>query len=200
MLNIIVALKTEAAPLIEGLSLVRQKNNTTAYPVYSGPCVKLGISGLGKSNARELTRLLLEEDDPDSQFNASDWLNFGVAGSANWAVGDLVQAQIVTEVSTGASWELGSRANLQLSAAHVYTVQTPQLVYQSDRVYDMELAGMLSVLSDRDLLGRASSLKLISDGPGRRAGTLTKNDVHQLIQSRKKAILTAVRIIYPEIS
>jgi hypothetical protein len=199
VLNIVVALKAEAAPLIEGLSLVRRVENT-GYPVYSGPCAKLGISGLGSNNARELTRLLLNEEDSGHRNNAGHWLNFGIAGSVDRNVGDLVQAHLVTEVSTGQSWKLGARDVLHLSAAHIYTVQAPQLVYQNNRVYDMEVAGMLSVLSDRGLLGRTSSLKLISDGPGTPANTLRKNDIHQLIQNRKKDILTAVKTLYPEVS
>jgi hypothetical protein len=199
VLNIVVAMKAEAAPLIEGFSLLRRDENT-AYPIYSGSRVKLGICGLGSDNARELTRLLLNEADPHHQIDASHWINFGIAGSADRKVGDLVQAHCVTDASTGQAWELGVRDTLQLSAAHVFTVRIPQLVYQRDRVYDMEVAGMLSELSGRELLGRTSSLKLISDGPGAPADNLTKNEIHQLIQNRKKDILTAVKVLYPEAS
>ncbi len=207
MLNIITALKVEAAPLIEGLSLKPQP--LSKHSIFSGCGVQLGISGPGCANARALTRYFLGRQNPENQNPESHnpeyqreltyWLNFGIAGSAVWEIGDLVLAHTVTDQSpgkTGKNWTLGNGINLNLPGAHICTVESPQAAYQGHNVYDMETAGMISVLSDWNLLERAFIVKIISDGPSKPVKSLTKQDLQQMIHGRKKDILAITEKIY----
>ena len=95
---------------------------------------------------------------------------------------------------------MANNINMNLSTAHICTVQSPRMSYQPHKVYDMETAGMISTLSEHDFLNHTIVLKLISDGPGKSSDTLTKNDIQQLIHSRKKDILTVIKNMYPALT
>ncbi|WP_423909350.1 hypothetical protein [Candidatus Spongiihabitans sp.] len=202
MLNIITALKAEAAPFIEGLSLKQQPLSKRL--IFSGCGIQLAISGPGCTNARALTSYFLgrhnpENQNPEHQRELTYWLNFGIAGSAAWEIGDLVLAHTVTDQSpgkTGQIWTLENGINLNLPGAHICTVESPQATYYGHNVYDMETAGMISVLSDRNLLGRAFIVKIISDGPSKPVESLTKQDLQQMIHGRKKDILAITEKIH----
>lgn len=200
MLNIITALKVEAAPLIEGFSLERQPSSK--HSIFSGSGVQLGISGLGCENARALTHYFLQQHNSEYQCESTYWLNFGIAGSAVWEIGDLVLANTVTEqasAKTGKSeknWSLKKFINLDLPDAHICTVEAPQVTYHGGNVYDMEAAGIISVLSSRNLLERALVVKMISDGPSRAVESLTKQCLQQMIHDKKKDILAITEKIY----
>lgn len=201
MLNIITALKVEAAPLIEGLSLKPQR--ASKHRIFSGGGVQLGISGPGCANARALTRYFLSARSSEHQCALTCWLNFGIAGSAVWEIGDLVLARTVTDQSAGKTeqnWTLKNSIDLNLpgvhTGAHICTVASPQSTYQGYNVYDMETAAMISVLSDWNLLERAFFVKIISDGPSRPVESVTKQSVQQMIDGRKKDILAITEKIY----
>lgn len=197
MLNIITALKIEAAVLIEGLSL--QPLRLSKHSIFAAHGVRLGISGPGCANARELTDYFLEARHDAHQHESTYWLNFGIAGSAGWVLGELVLAHTVSLQSsgkTGQRWTLKNSCQLNLPGAHICTVASPQETYQGHNVYDMEAAGIVSVLSEWDLLARAFFVKIISDGPSMPVESLTKQGLQQMIAERKKDILAITEKVY----
>lgn len=199
MLNIITALKAEAAPIIAGLSL-KPLPLSADYCIFSGHGVRLGISGMGCDKVGILTDYFLAQNNPAYRHETVYWLNFGMAGSAVWKIGELVLAKTVTEQSTGKIWTLGlginSGINFNLPTGHICTVQSPQAICQGNKVYDMEASGMVSLLSERNLLEHTFIVKIISDGPSRPLESLTKHDLQHTLNDRKKEILAITRKIY----
>ncbi|WP_424946897.1 hypothetical protein [Candidatus Spongiihabitans sp.] len=169
--------------------------------IFSGCGVQLGISGPGCTNAQALTDYFLQRHSSENQNpELTYWLNFGIAGSAAWEIGELVRAHTVTDQATGKNWTLGNGINLNLPGAHICTVASPQAACHGRHVYDMEAAGIISALSERDLLARAQfrifCVKIISDGPSKPVESLTKQDIQQMIHGRKKDILAIAQKIY----
>ena len=84
MINLVVALKAEARPLIRYYGL-HDRHPDTAFPVYQGTGMTLIVSGPGKVAAASATAWL---QDAVNREQRSAWLNIGIAGHAAYAVGD----------------------------------------------------------------------------------------------------------------
>ncbi len=199
MLNIITALPAEAAPIIAGLSL-KPLPSSEGYSIFCGHGIRLGISGMGCANASILTNCFLMQGNPTYQHKRAYWLNFGIAGSAGWEIGELVLAHSITEQSTGKTWTLDYDTycdiNLNLPTAQICTVDMPQTNYQGNNVYDMEAAGIVSSLCDSNVFDDVFFLKMISDGANRPLESLTKHDIKQMLNDRAEYILAAIENIY----
>ncbi len=195
MLHIITAFKTEAAPIIDDLSL-KPDAVPGKYARYSKPGVRLGICGKGYHNARGIVRYLQSLDVCGNQNEPTVWMNFGIAGSAHWKTGEMVLAGSVMAQSGGKKWIMKNSDILNLPIANICSVDSPQENYQTDLVYDMEAAGIVSRLSDSTPPGRIFLLKLICDGPDMPASALTKSRIQRLIQTRKDDIIAAARILH----
>jgi hypothetical protein len=171
-LNIIVAHKPEAQGLINGLSMVRDRDYPN-HAVYAGANVKLGICGTGYQRCRAMTEILKcglppsSSPDADGQFDF--WLNYGTAGSSEFKAGELIIADSVIYPSMSRQWGLDNFPVFfscsALNQARVCTVDNVEETYKGSSVYEMEAAGMLSVLEEAGCLQRALVLKLVSDGP-----------------------------------
>ena len=169
-LNILIAHKPEAQGIIKQFSLARD----TDYPehaIYIGEHIKLGICGTGYQRCQAMTEMLYSQSslspflDKESDF----WLNYGTAGTSEFSVGELVVAKSVVYPSISRQWELNNLLdgvlNSILNLGVVRTVDSVDEAYKGSEVYEMEAAGMLSVLEEIGCLQRAVVLKLVSDGP-----------------------------------
>jgi len=192
VLNIITAYKSEATPIIDALNLSPFSGNGQ-FPLYTRPGIRLGISGMGCHNAQRLVRYL--QDSPGCKIETETWINFGIAGSADWEPGELVLAESVIDQSSGEKWILKHVVALNLPRACLCTVKSPQNDYDNNRVYDMEAAGIVSLLSDSKCCHSLVILKLISDGPENPVGKLTQNAIRKLIQTKKDDIIAAIQSI-----
>ncbi len=197
MLNIITALQAEAAPIIEGLALTPSPKPLVAgHAIFCADGVRLGISGMGCANAGILTDYFLADN--KRPYEPVYWLNFGIAGSAVQEIGNLILVQTVTAQSSGKTWTLAEikGINLNLPTAPLCTVTSPQTTYQGNNIYDMEAAGIVSLLSDRHALEQLFCVKIISDGPDSPLESLTKQDIRNMLNDRKKDILAVTEKIY----
>ena len=169
-LNIIVAHKPEAQGIINGMSMERDRK-CPEHAIYAGENIKLGICGTGYQRCRAMTKILQSGSSPSMSAGGrfDFWLNYGIGGSAGFGVGELVLADAVMYPPMSRQWQLNHFTGLfegsVLNQATVCTVDTIEESYTSNRVYDMEAAGMLSILEETACLHRVAVLKLVSDGP-----------------------------------
>lgn len=209
MLTVIAAFKREAAPIIRHYSL-QATNDYAGYRVFKGCGIRLGISGAGVDNVRQLTQVFLAADQAGSA-RTGWWLNFGIAGSGAWPVGSMVFADTVLYPATGERWSLntefiggnirtnstwmndrGRNNSRTINTAVISTVDSPDSDYRHELVYEMEAAGMLSELSDRQVRETTLVAKLISDGPCLPLEYLNKDMVDRLIHRNAAEILKVV--------
>ena len=192
--NVIVAFEAEAKPLVDSFSLVKcmdREMNDTHFTIYQGDDMRLVISGMGIEKAQMATKMMLEDD------LGGRWLNFGVAGSAGYSVGELVWINEVVEPVSGVAWKLLNPADGLNSYARLYSVARPQFQYQGDVIYDMEAAGIACSLSEAGRLDQLSCLKLISDGPDN-SERLHLKEIKRLIRDSATSIANEIKLILDE--
>lgn len=175
MINIVTAFAGEARPFIDALSL-DPRPGRGPFAVYQRGDVRLIISGMGVGGAEAATRFLGGRADA-----ADRWLNFGIAGSAQFEVGRLVVARRVCGPSSGESWRCYRPPALDWPAAVVRSVERIETAYAKPGVYDMEAAGICRALGPRRCAAQLSCIKLVSDGPHRPASRLDKKTVRAML-------------------
>ena len=199
MLNIVVAFKDEARSLINLLSLRPQQPpvGSKTFPLYECGDARLIISGIGAGNAEAAARFLCERSGSnDAPIRAPiRWLNFGIAGSAQFDIGDVVVASRIRRQSCGEQWSCHRPPATGLPDALVRTVEQPETDYAQSGVYDMEAAGICRALSE-SRAGELCCIKLVTDGPGRPASRLKMKMVRAMLDSSRpqlSALLGALK-------
>ena len=183
MLNIVVAFKDEARPLINLLSLRPQQPppvGSKTFPLYECGDTRLIISGIGAGNAEAAARFLCERSGADDA--PIRWLNFGIAGSAQFDIGDVVVASRIRRQSCGEQWSCHRPPATGLPDALVRTVEQPETDYAQSGVYDMEAAGICRALSE-SRAGELCCIKLVTDGPGHPASRLKMKTARAMLDS-----------------
>ncbi|MDD9857011.1 MAG: hypothetical protein OXU96_03010 [Gammaproteobacteria bacterium] len=175
MINIVAAFAGEARPFIDALSLGLQPG-CGPFVVYERGDARLIISGMGVDSAEAAVRFLSDRAD-----TANRWLNFGIAGSAQFGLGMLVVARRVCGPSSGESWRCYRPPALSWPDAVVRSVERPETAYAKSGVYDMEAAGICRALGPRRCAAELSCIKLITDGPGRPASRLDKKTIRAML-------------------
>ncbi|NKB77890.1 MAG: hypothetical protein GKR96_12870 [Gammaproteobacteria bacterium] len=190
MLKILVAFKSEAIPLIAHFGLSRN-DCVDRYPLYASEYVKLIICGIGSKNALRATTILSEYGRDSDR-----WLNFGVAGSGGYVIGDFVVGGRVLDFITGDQWSLASCEDADLQVGEICCVNEVQKTYRGDTVYDMESAGFLRGLDVIGATQKGICLKLISDGPTN-ADILTLKSIKQLMHNRTSELTQILYKLFP---
>ena len=184
MLNLLVALPAEAKPLIRHLKLQRQQPDGD-FPLYQRDAIQLLLTGPGKEAAYKATRYLHAIADTN---DALFWVNIGIAGHPNAAIGDALLMHCIHDQATGRVWSLPTVPNLPLPQADLITVNEPADEYPENAVFDMEAAGMMAALSLYQQLDRAVVLKVISDNNSHPTSKINGRLVKSLLQNQLSTI------------
>lgn len=181
-INWVVALRPEAAPLIEKFGL--QQAVAGLYPVFENASgdTRLVVSGPGKLNAAAATATLASIEnrmEPD----ARGWVNFGIAGSGDRGFGGIRIAGKVTDEGTGVSrypaavWP----KKYDLPKGTVLTVEKPTDSYPPDgTLVEMEASGFMTAALRDSTLELCQVLKVVSDDPDHPIEQIDKNLVRKL--------------------
>lgn len=173
----IVAMSSEARPLVRYFNLLLQES--TPFPLYtnSNENLQLTVSGIGKRRAfdalKYLTQLPKYADD-------SAWINIGIAGHKNLPLGKCVLAHTVIDDSSGQKYHPILPADLPFPAVVVKTVADPVNDYPDDCAYDMEAAGFYSFIRHHPSIP-IQIVKIISDNSYYPTRTISNKFVTQLI-------------------
>ena len=184
MMNLVVALKAEARPLIRHYELQHRHANTT-FPVYLGTDVALVVSGPGKAAAAAATAWLQELTQGNK---ANAWLNIGIAGHATCAVGDARIANRVTEQATNKSWYPPQVHELDIATSRLLTVDSPENDYPVDTLYDMEAAGFYPAACRFSTSELVQCFKVVSDNRQHANTKISAKHCEQLVGSQLKTI------------
>ena len=186
MLNLLVAHHAEASPFIKRYGLTRVADSDD-LDYLENETVRLLIVGQGKDKCRiSILRFIkevpcLEQD---------RWMNFGIAGSSQFSVGELVRGASIegSEYETHAlvDWPTNG-ADQNMPGAVIRTVVKPERNYKESGVYDMECAELFALLRQHDYHKHFWVLKLVTDGPAQSVDKLRKREMTDLI--RKKALV-----------
>ena len=95
-LNIVVAMKAEARPLIDRFELTLSSPKHGRFPIYENGHIVLIVSGIGSANAQEAVQCLACHC---ARKGVSAWLNIGVAGHGSINVGQGFLADCISLIA-----------------------------------------------------------------------------------------------------
>jgi len=183
MLVILVAHHAEAAVFLEHYDLKLDQNSSGNCRYVSGQ-VRLLITGEGKENVQYILEKELAICETETEMI---WLNFGVAGSSQHAVSDIVE---VTKLAPGSSSDSFKALNLRQKdlslATSCRSFLVPQETYPERGVIDMEAYYIAKTLQSAGLLENMSVIKLVVDGPSNPMAELSVNQLKSRINHARR--------------
>jgi nucleoside phosphorylase len=195
MLNIVTAHYLEATPFIDYYRLSRQQSDAGQL-YYENRGIRLLITGQGRKNClHSLKRYCAAVANNHRDW----WINFGVAGSSQYPVGEMVQVEQI-EARGVAEISLVTITELDMPLVLDHSVHTVETEYSKSGVYEMEAMTIAQLLEQSESLDRLLVIKLISDGPLQSAASNTKSKLKNLIKSHSDSIAAASDIILQQIN
>ena len=184
MLNIIVALKCEAKPIINYYGLKRLSGQH-AFPVYENNDIVLTISGWGKIAAAAATSFVHVFKGMRSH---SAWLNIGIAGHCGRAIGQGVLAHKISDAATGKNWYPPMIIDVPCELENLLTVDKVEENFHENAVYEMEAAGFYETASRFSTAELIHCYKVISDNKLSSVSGISADVVTKLVENKMQDI------------
>ncbi|MBX2869280.1 MAG: hypothetical protein KTR18_11430 [Acidiferrobacterales bacterium] len=186
MLVILVAHHAEGNALIEHYNL-NQDHQDKSGRRFLGEEVCLRIIGQGETNARQS---VIKELAAVSHPGNLHWLNIGIAGSAEWRAGSLVEVkQISSDQTTDNALSFTLHQRKLAPPSVCLSVAEPTETYPQSGVVDMESYAIAAELSARSMLNSLTVVKLVADGPENPLNTLNLSDIRRLLDRSRIHII-----------
>ncbi|MFT4565004.1 MAG: adenosylhomocysteine nucleosidase [Gammaproteobacteria bacterium] len=179
-INIVVALPSEARPIIEHLSL-RHERTVGGIKLYQFENVFLVVSGIGKTASAMAVGFLAAMADPEDQHI---WLNVGIAGHASLPIGTSIIAHTVTDHTTGRSLYPSIVFNLPCEGHPVRCFDEPSTDYPFAAICDMESAAFFAAASRFADIEFIQILKIVSDNSEGDMRALDRDTIVSLVKGR----------------
>ena len=154
-----VALPCEARPLIDRYRLKRLDGAAFTRYRNAESSLELVVSGVGKLNA---AIALAHSMGSNSHPEWHAFLNVGIAGSAQFSVGDCVMAHKVIDTATRHVWYPLLMKRSIMPTASLSCYDQPQSIYEAPLI-DMESAGFMHAVSRLACQDQVQLIKIISD-------------------------------------
>jgi len=190
MINIIVATRSEADPVINTLKL---KKVSATLDLYQNKELQLVVSGIGKCNTATACGWLAQKTFNDSAHTDTSvaWLNFGIAGHQSAELGTAFTAHKVTDLANGRVW-FPHRVNTDLASSDITTVDKPLEHYLQDQLHDMEASAFMEAsrrFSDAELV---HAIKVVSDNSTQPLSNVCAKLASQLITNNIEPITNTI--------
>lgn len=192
MICFITAFLAEARPLIQKYKF--EQIQSSSLPIYQSEIGYLGISGMGKKSAAEAVSHLARLAPADSI-----WINVGIAGHRNSAVGTPFLAHKIVDLKTGKNWYPQILFQPVCGTATVFTANRCENKYREGALYEMEASSFYEEAMRVSTVELIHSFKVVSDNavsPAKKvspkiAETLIRKNLNTLDQVISE--LTAIR-------
>ena len=177
--TLLVALKAEAQPLIDHYKLKSAQQHP--FPIYANEQLKIVITAIGKcSSAAALAHTAAFFSILPNHI----WINFGIAGHKDHAIGTAASVSKVISKSNQQTWypNLIKLPNTLVKPLTTYDTVVDD--YVDDTLCDMEAAGFMSAGSSLHIKSECLFVfKIISDTKLANAKNITKNLVAGLVKA-----------------
>ena len=186
--NVVVALRPEADPIIEHFDLKRQ-TSSRRVSIFANAGLTLAVSGLGKSAAANAV-------DDLKRFNSdqvSAWFNIGIAGHQSLDVGEGYLVNRVKDKSTEQTWYPMFVFDHGCSTGIITTVDQVETEYTEPTGYDMEASGFVAAAFRLATVEMVHCYKIVSDNSPATLSKLTPQRVSELVESH---VQTIARLIH----
>jgi nucleoside phosphorylase len=179
VINLVVALASEARPLVRHFRL-SQDREARGFRIYCSDRVRLVVTGVGKMNAAAGVAFLGGRDCSPVQV----WLNVGLAGHRNLAVGTGITAVRITDHTMLRNWYPPRVAFLSGSAAQVTTFDSPVEHYPEGTACDMEASAFFPYATRFSTAELVQCFKVISDNESTGVAVVQVPMAEELIAAR----------------
>ena len=168
MLNMIAATRAEADPVINAMKL---RHAPGSFPLFCSDTTSLVVSGIGKPRAAAACAWLaaMQNIGDDKRTNKHSrarpptvWINFGIAGHSDAAIGSIFTAHKITDHHSGHVW-YPPQIHSPLRTCDLLTVDKPLPSYQPARLHDMEASGFIQIARMFAHAELVQSVKIVSD-------------------------------------
>ena len=175
-INIVVAMKREAFPLISYWDL---KENRDKFYSNKKKKINLIISGIGKKKSEKATKYLGEKTNKNSFF-----VNIGIAGHKDYNLGEITLVSKVTDNKTKYSWYPSLLWKTKMKKTPLITVGFPKIRYTTNHLYDMEASGFFK--GAREFVGpeMVQCIKIISDNKKSSILNISSNKIENWINNK----------------
>jgi nucleoside phosphorylase len=183
-INIVVAMKREATPLINYWNL---KENSKNFYSNKKKKINLIISGIGKKKAEKATIYLGQKT------NNYFFLNIGIAGHKNFKLGEIILISKVTDNKNKYSWYPSLLWKTKIKKSPLMTVIFPKIRYTTNYLYDMEAAGFFK--GARNFVGpeKAQCIKIVSDNKDSSIFKISSKKIENWVYSKTTIINKLVK-------
>lgn len=185
-INIIVAHALEAKALVSMFGLERQQSASNFAQYSNSKNLCLLVSGIGKEAVIQAVTYLGEQQAlDDGELRA--WLNIGIAGHRDAALGRAWIANKITDQSSGANAYPPQLVD-GFSVGSVITVDTPETAYPVNAAYEMEASAFYAQATKYSTAELVQVFKIISDNSENPISELDLKIVPQLIAGQAQAL------------
>ena len=176
-INIVIAMKSEAKPLINYWKL-KKINNTSGIYTDKKKKINLIISGIGKKKVKEATNVLAKKN------SNSFFLNIGIGGHRDLKLGEIILASKITDNKTNYNWYPSLLWKTKIKKSSLITVRFPKIIYKPNIVYDMEASSFLKTA--RSFVGpeKVQVIKIISDNKDNSILTISSKKIEYWIEKK----------------
>lgn len=195
--HLVVALSAEARPIIRRYRLKR-RDDARGFTVHEGPEHFLVVSGTGTLSSAAATAFL----HGFAGSRTAAWINVGIAGSRNHAVGRSVLAHKIVEPQSRRAHYPALPFRPPCPSDTLWTVDRPERTFPDDGLYDMEASGFACTATRFATRELVHALKVASDGPATPTTALNERQVETLIEGSLEtleALSIAVRALLQQL-
>ncbi len=155
-LHLIVALPAEARPLRRALGLPRMQPDGD-FPLYADGTLRLVITGVGARHVADAVAWLARRSPADD----AAWLNLGIAGAADIALGGILAIDEVVDDASAQRRALQAPAGLPVT--QLRSVARPLDDYPDQGLVDMEGAPFAAAVARHAPNAACHVVKVVSD-------------------------------------
>ena len=194
---LVAATKAEAAPLVSALKLTKTAG---AFDCFWNEDTALVISGIGKCRSAAAcawlqSRPLNTHTPQHASKNSLNrgrhtdcWINFGIAGHKDAAIGSVHEAHKITDHGSNHVW-YPPRISSQLPSANLTTFDKPISAYLGDQLHDMEASGFIDTARMFAHAELVQAVKIVSDNEQSPLSDVDAKKATELIADNISAIL-----------
>jgi hypothetical protein len=186
-MNLVVALKAEASPLIECFKLAKE-SVPSPFPLFANDRHRLVLSGVGKELSAKATSYLSERFPQPNQA----WLNFGLAGHGTLELGTAFLANRILDDGGENAFYPTQLLDHDLESSALQTCSSPVSDYPDPIGYDMEASAFCASASLSSIRELIQVVKIVSDNPDHPLDSFDRATAHALIESALPSILPLV--------
>ncbi|MGR8921836.1 MAG: hypothetical protein ACU85V_19660 [Gammaproteobacteria bacterium] len=190
MITLLVALPSEARPLVEHFALASAAD--APFRVHRRDDLRLIVSGVGAAAAAAAIGYAagIEAARPGDA-----WLNVGIAGHASLAPGTAVRAGRVSAAHGEKRWYPHVGGPDGLPVTDVVTVPAPTTDYPGNACVDMEAAGFMAATARVAGSDFVSVLKIVSDNAASGLGHIDRQYVSNLVADACEAVAASIETL-----